>query len=149
MTAHVRSLSGNPPLVRYDVQADVLLQLGDKLETNLQAQEMQLEQMPREQAAKRRATLVKLNRDFRKIEAVYKNLVLDARRKRAYQAQHKQPIAHNVPMSDMSQEEQRIQLELQLQQDVSSCWTGGRCRSVALVELKRADPPSLHATETE
>jgi hypothetical protein len=114
-----------------------LQQLGAKLETNLKLQETQLAQVPRTEAAKRRATLVKLNRDYRRVEAVYKNMVLDTKRRKAQRAQSQ--LQHNATarsstaaansnsgygttanQQEMSQEEQRMQLELQLQTDVSS-----------------------------
>lgn len=94
-------------------------QLGDKLETNLRAQEMQLDQVPREQAAKRRATLVKLSRDFRKIEGACKNLMLETRRKKARLAEQKKQAQFAANQGQLPEEEQRIQLELQLQQEVS------------------------------
>ena len=107
---------------RYSVQVEVLKELGGKLEANLQLQETQLNQTPRTEAAKRRATLIKLNRDFRRVEAVFKNLVLDTRRQNVPLKDRKQN--HYQPDSgagtDISEEEQRMQLELQLQQDVSS-----------------------------
>lgn len=106
---------------RYSVQVDVLKQLGGKLESNLKLQETQLNQTPRTEAAKRRATLIKLNRDFRRVEAVFKNLMLDTRRQNVPLKDRKQN--HYQPDSgagaDISEEEQRMQLELQLQQDVS------------------------------
>ena len=106
---------------RYGVQIDVLKQLGGKLETNLKLQETQLNQTPRTEAAKRRATLIKLNRDFRRVEAVFKNLVLDSRRQnvplKAKKQNHYQP--DSGAGGEISEEEQRMQLELQLQQDVS------------------------------
>lgn len=97
-------------------------QLGDKLETNLRAQEMQLDQVPREQAAKRRATLVKLSRDFRKIEGACKNLMLETRRKKARLAEQKKQAQFAATQGQLPEEEQRIQLELQLQQEVSGGW---------------------------
>ncbi|KAI2491187.1 hypothetical protein MHU86_23382 [Fragilaria crotonensis] len=105
---------------QYSVQVDVLKQLGGKLESNLKLQETQLNQTPRTEAAKRRATLIKLNRDFRRVEAVFKNLMLDTRRQNVplkdRQQNHYQP--DSGAGADISEEEQRMQLELQLQQDL-------------------------------
>lgn len=62
---------------------DVLKQLGDKLQTQLQLQEQQLESLPRTEAAKKRATHIKLQRDFSRISQQCKTLQLETRRKRA------------------------------------------------------------------
>ena len=107
---------------RYSVQVDVLQQLGGKLETSLRQQETQLNLTPRTEAAKRRATLIKLNRDFRRIEGVFKNMVLDTKRQKALVPdQQKRQQPHDVGAGgEQTEEEQRMQLELQLQQDVSS-----------------------------
>ena len=111
-------------------------QLGGKLETNLKLQETQLNSTKREEASKRRATLIKLTRDFRSVEVVYKNLVLDTRRRKARIYEQKQQ-QYNVSSSNntennnnstggpemQGQADQGMQLELQLQQEVSlSCW---------------------------
>lgn len=65
------------------MQVDVLKQLGDKLERQLQVQESQLESLPRTEASKKRATHIKLAKDFRRVEANFKTLQLETRRKRA------------------------------------------------------------------
>jgi hypothetical protein len=98
-----------------------LQQLGGKLESNLKLQETQLNQTPRTEAAKRRATLIKLNRDFRRVEGAFKNLVLDTRHQNVPFKDRKQNHYHpdSGGGADVSEEEQRMQLELQLQQDVS------------------------------
>ena len=102
------------------MQVDVLKQLGGKLEANLKLQESQLDQIPRTDGAKRRATLLKLNRDFRRVEGVFKNLVLDSKRQHAPPKDRKHSHYYERGAErDLSEEEQRMQLELQLQQDVS------------------------------
>ena len=108
-------------MYRYGVQVDVLQQLGGKLETSLRQQETQLNQTPRTEAAKRRATLIKLNRDFRRIEGVFKNMVLDTRNQKSRAPDPpKQQYQHDGGAGgEYTEEEQRMQLELQLQQDVS------------------------------
>ena len=109
-------------MYRYNAQVDVLQQLGGKLETSLRQQETQLNQTPRTEAAKRRATLIKLNRDFRRIEGVFKNMVLDTKRQKTLVPdQQKRQYHHDIGAGvEQTEEEQRMQLELQLQQDVSS-----------------------------
>lgn len=85
---------------------------------NLRTMETQLDQIPRTEAARRRATLVKLGRDFARIQAIYKNIVSETKRKRARLAQAK-PLDVEHRQEPPTEEEERIQLELQLQQDVS------------------------------
>lgn len=83
MTRIITSCSPPRLSVRYRVQVDVLKQLGDKLERQLQVQESQLESLPRTEASKKRATHIKLAKDFRRVEATFKNVQLETRRKRA------------------------------------------------------------------
>lgn len=102
---------------RFEVQLDVLKQLGDRLDAQLQQMEADLAKIPREQAARRRATQIKLSRDYQKVELAAKNLILEARRKKAQVAeQQRQALASAVNKGDASEEE-RIALELQLQQE--------------------------------
>ena len=92
---------------------DVLKQLGDKLNSRLKIQEEQLESLSRNEAAKKRATHVKLSRDFRRVEASFKNIQLEVRRKRAQiqqaqiQAQQRQQV--------LPQEQAELQQQLQLE----------------------------------
>lgn len=143
-------------LPRYHVQIDVLQQLGAKLETNLQQQEQQLATTARTEAAKRRATLVKLNRDFRRVEAVYKNMVLDTKRARAVRAQNKlqqNAMAREQQQEDTSQPDQQMQLELQLQQEVSVSvlcqWNVVLCVLSEFSIVVYAQPLILSSSETQ
>jgi hypothetical protein len=96
----------------------VLKQLGEKLETHLALQEQQLQALPRTEAAKQRATHIKLVKDFRRVESTFKNIVLETRRNRARLGeQAKTAFAQDIVKT--SDEEDQMQLELHLQQEVS------------------------------
>jgi hypothetical protein len=93
-----------------------------KIESNLKLQENRLEQSTRPEASKQRATWIKLNRDFRRVETLLKNMVLDAKRKinsASNNTNQGYPKAHQGVKVEMSQEEERMQL----QQDVSESIT--------------------------
>mmetsp|Transcript_8638 Transcript_8638/g.13490 ORF Transcript_8638/g.13490 Transcript_8638/m.13490 type:complete len:261 (-) Transcript_8638:1271-2053(-) len=108
---------------QFDVQVDVLNQLGQRLENTLRRLETD-EQVDRTEAAKRRATLVKLGRDYRRIEASYKNILLEAKQKKsrllAYkQNQNNSSLSHSQKR-ETSVEEEQISLQFQMQQDLLS-----------------------------
>jgi hypothetical protein len=92
---------------------DVLKQLGEKLNSRLKLQEEQLESLSRNEAAKKRATQVKLSRDFRRVEASFKNIQLEVRRKRAqlHQAQIQAQQTQQVLPQDQAEYQQQLQLE--------------------------------------
>mmetsp|Transcript_31273 Transcript_31273/g.51619 ORF Transcript_31273/g.51619 Transcript_31273/m.51619 type:complete len:280 (+) Transcript_31273:133-972(+) len=125
---------------QYDAQVDVLQQLGSKLETTLRLQDTQHQSSNnnsnsnnRTDAAKRRATVVKLNRDFRRVEASSKNMILEAKQRRSNITQQRKSNQQQqaaaarttttgsnfgtATTDEMTQEEQKMQLELQLQTD--------------------------------
>lgn len=96
----------------------MLKQLGDKLETYLALQEQRLQALPRTEAAKQRATHIKLVKDFRRVESTFKNIVLETRRNRARLGeQAKTALVEDIVKT--SDEEDQMQLELHLQQEVS------------------------------
>lgn len=106
---------------RFDVQVDVLNQLGQRLENTLRRLEID-EQGDRTEAAKRRATLVKLGRDYRRIETSYKNILLEAKQKKsrlAAQKQKQSTSAFSYSQKSNTPEEEQISMQLQMQQDVS------------------------------
>jgi hypothetical protein len=88
-----------------------LKQLGEKLEKQLQVQESQLESLARTEASKKRATHIKLDRDFRRVEANFKNVLLETRRKRArlqedrLQTEQQNNIKHNDELQQQLQQE--------------------------------------------
>jgi hypothetical protein len=103
---------------RFNTQVDVLKQLGDKLETQLELQEQQLQALPRTEAAKRRATHMKLVRDFRRVEATFKNIVLETRRNRARFGEQAN-LSRTEDVVKTADNDDRMQFELQLQQEVN------------------------------
>ena len=106
---------------RYKVQVDVLKQLGSKIEKQLQAQEAKMNSMPRTEAARVRATHIKLSRDFRRVETTFKTIQLEAKRKRAQKEARTRKI-HDSPTDPFQSDQNNTedpQLRMQLQEDVS------------------------------
>jgi hypothetical protein len=68
---------------RYNLQLDVIRQLGTRIEKQLQSQESRLSTLPRTEAAQSRTTHVKLSRDYRLVEQQFKNVQLDVKKKRS------------------------------------------------------------------
>lgn len=68
---------------RYNLQLDVIHQLGQRIETNLRNHESRLTTLPRAEASSLRTTHVKLTRDYRLVEQQFKNVQLDVKRKRS------------------------------------------------------------------
>jgi len=103
---------------QYEVQLDVLNQLGEKLEIQLKEQERQLESLPRTEAAKKRATFVKLSRDFRRVENTFKTIKLETRERRARIEEAKRHAATRAAGTSVNAgEEERLAMQMQLQQD--------------------------------
>lgn len=107
---------------QFDVQVDVLNQLGQRLENTLRRLETD-EQGDRTEAAKRRATLIKLGRDYRRIETSYKNILLEAKQKKARlltykQSQNTSSLNQSQKRGTSEEEEEQISLHLQMQQDL-------------------------------
>eukprot|EP00555_Chaetoceros_dichaeta_P012647 CAMPEP_0198254454 /NCGR_PEP_ID=MMETSP1447-20131203/4747_1 /TAXON_ID=420782 /ORGANISM="Chaetoceros dichaeta, Strain CCMP1751" /LENGTH=263 /DNA_ID=CAMNT_0043940497 /DNA_START=21 /DNA_END=812 /DNA_ORIENTATION=- len=67
---------------QFNVQVDVIRQLGSKIEVELKEKEQSMMTMSRTDASRSRATYTKLTRDYRHVESTFKNLLLDAKRKR-------------------------------------------------------------------
>ena len=67
---------------RYNLQLDVINQLGQRIENQLKTHETRLTTLPRTEASSLRTTHVKLTRDYRLVEQQYKNVQLDVKRKR-------------------------------------------------------------------
>ena len=68
---------------RYNLQIDVINQLGQRIETHLRQHEQRLTTLPRTEASSLRTTHVKLSRDYRLVEQQFKNVQLDVKRKRS------------------------------------------------------------------
>lgn len=67
---------------QYNLQLDVINQLGQRIETQLKTHEQRLTTLPRTEASSLRTTHVKLSRDYRLVEQQFKNVQLDVKRKR-------------------------------------------------------------------
>jgi syntaxin 7 len=121
IAGQVGTKSDGPVLEQqFQVQVDVLKQLGEKLNSRLKLQEEQLESLSRNEAAKKRATQVKLSRDFRRVEASFKNIQLEVRRKRAqlHQAQIQAQQTQQVLPQDQAEFQQQLQLEDKLAEEI-------------------------------
>jgi hypothetical protein len=67
---------------QYNLQLDIIHQLGQRIETQLHTQEKKMAAMPRIEAAPLRTTHVKLVRDYGLVEQQLKIVLLDANRRR-------------------------------------------------------------------
>ncbi len=67
---------------RYNLQIDVINQLGQRIENQLRTHEQRITTLPRSEASSLRTTHVKLTRDYRMVEQQFKNVQLDVKRKR-------------------------------------------------------------------
>lgn len=67
---------------QFNVQVDVIRQLGSKIEVQLKEKEQSMASMSRTDASRSRATHTKLTRDYRQVETTFKHLLLEAKRKR-------------------------------------------------------------------
>lgn len=106
---------------RYEAQVDVCTQLASKVEQQLQMCEDRLGTMDRTEASKRRAAHIKLSKDFRTVETTCKNIVLETRRK----ITTTKKLPKSVFGASEVEEEERAQMQMQLQQDVSHCISVG------------------------
>jgi len=106
---------------RYKLQVDVVNQLGQRIEQQLQAQESAMSTMSRTEASRSRATHVKLTRDFRRVEATFKNLQLEVRRKKAVAdaARREREEEERGRMEEMGGSGQARRMQMQIEEDVS------------------------------
>jgi len=68
---------------QYNLQLEVIQQLGQRIETQLRSHESRLSTLPRSEASSLRTTHIKLTRDYRLVEQQFRNLQLDVKRKRS------------------------------------------------------------------
>ena len=103
------------------MQVDVINQLGAKIEKQLKDQERDMESMPRAEAARGRATHIKLNRDYRRVETNFKNLQLESRRKRSLADVRRRELDEEDKRKKFEDdlEGETARLQLQLQEDAS------------------------------
>jgi AraC-like DNA-binding protein len=120
---------------RFQLQVEVLQQLSFRLESLFREEEVSFEQMPRTEAARRRATYVKLSRDYQRVQAQAKNFMLEEKTRRSQQQRQRQQqqqlrVTTTAQTSHMNPSlfstttttldpEQQVLLQLQIQQDVS------------------------------
>merc|ERR1711920_504030 len=68
---------------QYSLQVELIRKIGSKVEEQLKDEELYLQSLSRTDAARYRATYLKLARDFRNVQLIFKNLQLNARDKRS------------------------------------------------------------------
>jgi len=102
--------------MQFDVQVDVLNQLGQRLETTLLKLETS-DSVDQTEAAKHRASIVKLRRDFHRIESSYKNILSETERRRIQlgvnQQQGQKSFGHVQNEGAMQEDEQIHHLQMQ------------------------------------
>mmetsp|Transcript_7973 Transcript_7973/g.14376 ORF Transcript_7973/g.14376 Transcript_7973/m.14376 type:complete len:266 (-) Transcript_7973:266-1063(-) len=113
ITQQVGTKTDGPTLnEQYKTQVDVIRQLGFKIEAGLRQEEQVMQSLPRNDAARSRATHVKLTRDFRRVEQGFKNLQLEARRKKsAATVAREQQHQHTEETNDESNQLRQMQLQ--------------------------------------
>lgn len=103
---------------QYNVQVDVIRQLGEKIEKQLQVQEINMQSLTRTEAARSRATHVKLTRDFRRVETTFKNMQLEARRKRQLvQAQKQEREEEDRKREEEGVDSEAMRVQMQIHED--------------------------------
>ena len=99
------------------MQIDVIRQLGTKIESQLQEQEQKMHSMSRTEAAKCRATHIKLTRDYRWVETKFKNSQLEAKQKRAsmqtQRLRETEDLERRRFEEGISADNKRLQMQLQ------------------------------------
>lgn len=116
--------SGDGPMLetQLKVQSDVVKQLAAQIEKQIRGHEGSLEAMPRTEATRHRATLIKLTRDYHRVEMNYKNIVLETRRKRSIVEARKREedeYEHRKKLEDEFVDDNMKRLQIQHQNDVS------------------------------
>jgi len=106
---------------RYSLQVDIIKQLGSKIEKQLRNQELYIQSLARTDAAKPRATYLKLTRDFRSVELIFKNLRLNSKYKRSnYDINEKKSFDEREGQKLKESVKDDVPLlQIQLQEDVS------------------------------
>merc|ERR1719329_2053086 len=115
----VGSANDGPTLqTQLNCQVDVICQLGGRIDQQLRAQESRIQRMSRTDAARNRATHVKLTRDFRRVEATFNKLNLDLKQRRdLVEARRAQEEDEKRFKAEASSGEQAMRLEMQLKEE--------------------------------
>jgi t-SNARE complex subunit (syntaxin) len=104
---------------QYRVQVDVVQQLGNKIEQLLQNEQIKMNSMPRDDAARLRATHIKLTRDYRRVEANFKTIHMETKKRQHQHNLTTQKSQQHFLNSNNSNvpESHSFQLQQQLQED--------------------------------
>lgn len=106
---------------QYKAQVEVIHQLGEKIITQLQAQEQLMGTMSITESSRSRATHIKLTKDFRWVEKQFKNIQFQSKQKRnAIEAENalmledlkKQSALNNQEMDQVESHQARVQMQL-------------------------------------
>jgi hypothetical protein len=112
-------------IFRLKVQLDVVKQLAAQIDKQIRIHEGSLETMPRTEATRHRATLIKLTRDYHRVETNYKNIVLETRRKRSLmeaRRREEDDYENRKKLESEFIDDNMKQLQIQQQNDVRRCW---------------------------
>jgi hypothetical protein len=100
-------------------------QLAAQIDKQIRIHEGSLETMPRTEATRHRATLIKLTRDYHRVETNYKNIVLETRRKRSLmeaRRREEDDYENRKKLESEFIDDNMKQLQIQQQNDVRHCW---------------------------
>lgn len=136
--AIAKHTDGGDLVRRYNLQIDVINQLGQRIENQFRSLETKLTSLPRSEASSLRTTHVKLNRDYRLVEQRFKNVQLDAKRRRGLAEARVREAARaeeeererkrvlggaNGLGGGEGMTEDAMRWQMQIQEDVSGCRT--------------------------
>jgi len=99
------------------VQIDVIKQLGSRIEKQLNEQEKNLPTLSRTEAAKNRAGLVKLRRDYQHVQSRFKNLCLTTKQKKEFAIAQQREKTEQVESRNAESESLKLQIQQQIEQD--------------------------------
>mmetsp|Transcript_19254 Transcript_19254/g.27444 ORF Transcript_19254/g.27444 Transcript_19254/m.27444 type:complete len:293 (-) Transcript_19254:91-969(-) len=104
---------------QYEVQRDVITQLGSKIERQLREAEAEMSassSLTTSEATQARNAHIKLTRDYRAVELVYKNLVLNVKQRKHFVESQKQ-LRMQQEQQVVEEQQSRQQMMLQVQRD--------------------------------
>ena len=105
---------------QYEVQRDVISQLGSKIERQLREAEVEMSASSSlattSEATQARNAHIKLTRDYRAVELVYKNLVLNVKQRKHFIESQKQ-LRMQQEQQVVEEQQSRQQMMLQVQRD--------------------------------
>jgi len=124
----LQKLSGMPSSsqkpTQINAQLDVLNTLGGRIDQQLRAQEGRIQRMSRTEAARCRATHVKLTRDFRRVETTYQKMKLEIKQKKDLMNLQQRTAADiyeeqaaSAGGQEQQMQQQTMTMEMMLQED--------------------------------